>query len=152
MILKLAAKIIIKKRTANVNVQGSNLVTGNTMSCGCLHSVNEEKIIKILQKHNIKYKTQFSFDDLIGKQKKLRFDFALFKEDKLLCVIEYQGSQHTDINNPWHTELVEEYDEKKRRYCKEKNIPLYILTKESSLEDKLKEICELYGYKLSRNN
>lgn len=120
-----------------VNVQGSNLVTGNTMSCGCLQSANEEKIIKILQKYNIEYKTQFSFNDLIGKQKRLRFDFALFKEDKLLCVIEYQGSQHTDINNPWHTELVEEYDEKKRKYCKENCIPLFELDRFDNLEERI---------------
>lgn len=124
----------------NTDVQGSNLITGNTMSCGCLHSINEEKIIKILQKYNIEYKTQFTFSDLIGKNKKLRFDFAIFKQNKLFCLIEYQGSQHTDINNPWHTDLVEEYDEKKKKYCQKNNILLYELNKYDNLEERIKNI------------
>lgn len=122
------------------NVRACNLISGNTQSCGCIHSVNEENIIKILIDRKVDYKTQISFDDLKGKSKKLRFDFGLYKDNQLICLIEYQGEQHTNIHNPWHTESLEEYDNKKRQYCIDKQIPLYELNK-NNWKMELERIC-----------
>jgi len=38
---------------------------------------------------NIKYEQEYSFPDLIGTNKVLRFDFAIFENDTLKCLIEY---------------------------------------------------------------
>lgn len=73
-------------------------------------------------------KRQYSFNDLTGDDgtSKLRFDFAIFNDDRSLkCLIEFQGEQHfipfkNDTEEKFYKRL--RYDEKKRIYCKEKNI------------------------------
>jgi len=41
---------------SNVIIHGEYLRNGDTKSCGCLISVNENKISKMLQENNIKFK------------------------------------------------------------------------------------------------
>lgn len=72
-----------------VSVRTDHLRDGSTCSCGCLNSAGEEKISKILQEHNIEYKTQYEFQDLKGDYNNLRFDFAIFHNHKLLGLIEF---------------------------------------------------------------
>lgn len=123
------------------NVRACNLISGNTSSCGCLQSVNEANIQNILTQYKVNFQTQYTFPDLYGDSKPLRFDFAIFNKDKTLnCLIEYQGSQHWDLNNPWHTEQLEMYDDKKKQYCKEHNITLYCLTKMDNIVEEIKSI------------
>ena len=75
-----------------VSVRGDHLRDGTTQSCGCLNSSGELLISTILQENNISYTTQYSFPDLKGDYNALRFDFAIFNEDKTLShLIEYQG-------------------------------------------------------------
>ena len=73
-----------------------NLTNGNTQSCGCLKSKGKLKINKILLELNIDFKTQYSFNDcrFIDTNRLAYFDYALFKEGRLLGLIEYDGSQH----------------------------------------------------------
>jgi hypothetical protein len=110
-----------------VSVHSDHLKNGTTSSCGCLNSSGEESISKILQNNSIKYQTQYSFEDLKGDFCKLRFDFAIFKDNRLYGLIEFQGSQHY---KKWGNESEErfqkriEYDNKKRKYCLENNINL----------------------------
>ena len=60
----------------------NNIQSRNTKSCGCLMSKGEQIIKTILEKNNINYLQQYSFDDLTGKNNcKLRFDFAIFTND-----------------------------------------------------------------------
>ncbi|WP_291631441.1 hypothetical protein [Clostridium sp.] len=68
----------------------------HTTSCGCINSKGELKISSILNDNNIKYKTQYTFNDLRSENGSLlRFDFAILNDDnKLLYLIEYQGKQH----------------------------------------------------------
>lgn len=62
-------------------------------SCGCVHSANEQKIIKLLLDNNIQFATQYTFADLKGKNGgSLRFDFAIFKNNQLSHLIEYNGA------------------------------------------------------------
>lgn len=106
----------------------NHLTTGNTQSCGCLNSKGEQMIVEYLQGHNIIYKKQFMFQDLLGKfSHPLRFDFAIFQNDRLIGLIEYQGIQHYKnvyglSQEDWEYSLVR--DQMKRNYCQKNNISL----------------------------
>ena len=82
---------------------------------------------KILQQMNVKYSTQYSFNELKGKNF-LRFDFCILDKDEIKCLIEYQGEQHyTPIEYFGGQEVFhrqQEYDNLKRKYCQEHNIKL----------------------------
>lgn len=100
----------------------------NTLSCGCYQeSKGELKIEEILIKYNIPYIKQYSFDDLVNK-KKLRFDFAIFKNNKIYSLIEYQGQQHyypIEYFGGQSQFIKNQYlDGLKETYCKNNKIPL----------------------------
>lgn len=113
-------------------VYGWNLRSGQTQSCGCILSKGENIISEILNEKNIKFQKQYTFQDCLGKRgNKYRFDFALFNNDKLLGLIEYDGIQHfkhSNYDSSWNTEEAhqetKERDDYKTQYCKDKNIPL----------------------------
>lgn len=111
-----------------VIVSGQHLRSGHTASCGCSLSKGELKIIEILKNQKIDFKTQFSFDNLRGDNKKLRFDFAIIKDKELICLIEYQGKQHYNNLDFFGGESAlkkqKKYDSLKREYCKNNNIKL----------------------------
>lgn len=112
-----------------VSVLSSNLTSGRSRSCGCFRkSHGENQILKSLKEIKCIYKREFSFDDLQGTKGPLRFDFAIFKNDKIVCLIEYQGEQHykpSDLFGGKEEFLKrQEYDNKKRKYCRDNNIKL----------------------------
>lgn len=124
----------------------NNLKRGNVKSCGCLVSIGEQKISKLLLEYKINFLTQYSFNDLYGDKNLLRFDFAILDNDNsLLCLIEFQGEQHYIKSNSRHTELLERYDKYKVDYCSQHNILLYKITKEDDLEEKVKGIMTNHG-------
>lgn len=109
------------------SVRRGNLINGNVKSCGCISSSGELEISKILQENNINYSTQYSFDDLRGpKGGLLRFDFAIFKDNKLSHLIEFQGEQHYEYSDSFF-DIPRESDVKKQEYCKEHNIHLILI-------------------------
>jgi hypothetical protein len=108
-----------------------SLWAGYRVSCGCeKSSLGELMIEKILKENNIKYKKEFSFDDLLSnKGIKLKFDFAIFNEDNLLTrLIEYDGEQHflkkADKIFSDTLEGRQEKDNIKNLYCLKHDIPL----------------------------
>ena len=109
-------------------VETSNLTNGNTQSCGCLKSKGELKINKILLELNIDFKTQYSFNDcrFIDTNRLAYFDYALFKEGRLLGLIEYDGSQHQFGwgYNKENLNKIQEKDNYKNEYCLKNNIKL----------------------------
>lgn len=111
-----------------VSIMSGQLKSGKTMSCGCLVSKGEYYVGNILNKMGLNYKKQYTFLDLKGKNKPLRFDFAVFEKEKLHCLIEYQGRQHyepiEDFGGEENFNIQRFYDEKKRHYCEENNIKL----------------------------
>lgn len=111
----------------------NSVKTGNTKSCGHILSFKEEEIEKILKKNNIKFKRQFSFSDLRDKQP-LKFDFAIFKNNNLLFLIEYNGEQHYDKTSYYYSNILEKHDKMKIDYCGQNKIKLLILDKNSNLE------------------
>lgn len=123
--------------------RGSSLRNGHTKSCGCIKSFKEQEIIELLKQYNIKYDYQYSFKDLItSKGGYPRFDFAIFKEDNLYCLIEYQGEQHIDSDNIWYSEDYIARDNLKREYCQKHNIPLYYCNKDTDLNNFISSLME----------
>lgn len=130
----------------------SNLTTGDVKSCGCIRrSYGEEKINSILIENNIDFKKEYTFDDCLSQQGvRLRFDFAIFKNQQLYCLIEFQGDQHSKsvewFGGEEALKLTKERDNIKREYCKKHNIKLIEILYED--KDKLsweylKEKCNL---------
>lgn len=106
------------------SVSYSNLL-GGQQSCGCLISKGEEEIYKLLLSNNVSFKTQYSFSDLKGNNGGLlRFDFAIFKNDYLHHLIEFQGEQHTMKWSKFFDLSIQEHDAKKKEYCEKNHIPL----------------------------
>lgn len=129
----------------------SYLTQNNTKSCGCLISSGEEKIKDILIKNNIFYSQQYSFSNLVSsKNKKLRFDFAIFddiEKSKLIGLIEYQGQQHYSPIDYFGGEetfkKLQHHDFLKKEYCKDNNIPLLEITyKDKDYEKILLDFCK----------
>lgn len=107
-----------------ISVNYGNLINGQ-ISCGCVVSKGEEKIRQILLQNNIDFKTQYSFSDLKGlKGGLLRFDFAIFKDQQLHHLIEFQGEQHTLQTSKYFDLSLQKHDILKANYCTQHNIPL----------------------------
>lgn len=108
-------------------VESRQLIKGKTNSCGCLTSKGEMIITNILQRNNIIYKSQKTFEscrfDDTGAL--ARFDFYINEE----YLIEFDGIQHFEYKNSgWdtegHFEKVQKHDDYKNQWCKDNNIPL----------------------------
>ena len=109
----------------HLNVTGSNLRRGHTLSCGCdRRSHGELAIEKLLREANIPFVQEYRpFKFTSGKF--AAFDF--YVNNKYL--IEYDGETHFTYNlHGWHTEeqlkSQQERDMIKNQWCKENNIPL----------------------------
>ena len=125
----------------NVIVFGDYLRNGDTKSCGCLNSFNESKICQMLENANIQYRQQVSFSDLTSTNKecdKLLFDIAVYNNNTLLYLIEYDGVQHFEIGHFKDTYYrTHQNDLLKNQYCFNHNIPLIRIpyNKEYTFED-----------------
>lgn len=111
------------------SVKGSEVRQGHIISCGCAVRSRGELLIKeYLDKNKIKYEEQYSFPELKGKNQSLRFDFAIFKDNKIFTLIEFQGEQHYVAKDFFggseRLKMQQEYDQRKRDYCKNNNIKL----------------------------
>ena len=105
----------------------SNLISRQTGCPHCNSSHGERKITDFLNKNNIIFEAQKSFDDCSVKRA-LKFDFYI--PSKNLC-IEYDGEQHyipVDFSGNDNGEQCLKYNQKrdkiKDKYCKENNIDL----------------------------
>lgn len=111
--------------------RGSSIRAGYINSCGCIHSLNEQNITGLLIENNIEFSTQYTFPDLKGVGgRKLRFDFAIFKNHKLSHLIEYNGKQHYEKSEgSWSSsfENLIKNDQLKKQYCEKNNIKLIVI-------------------------
>lgn len=126
------------------SVSGRLIKNGQAKSCGCLKSSGQQWITQILNKMRIKYEKEYKFKDLKSDNNVcLRFDFALFKNQHLVGLIEYQGEQHYNNHHFFDTKESFEQrldrDKKKYQYCLKHNIPLLII---SSLQSNTKQAIE----------
>ena len=132
------------------SIQHQYLTYGDTKSCGCINSVGNMTINRLLTLAHINFDTEYEkkrasfFLDIIP----YKFDFAL-KDDanNLLGLIEYQGDIHFTYRNVgWNTK--DKFEERVKRdkekfdYCKNNNIKLYYITYKDDIEEKLKEILD----------
>lgn len=115
-------------------VYSGHLKNGHTQSCGCLASKGEEKIANILKQNNIPFMRQYTFENCRGiNGGLLRFDFAVFNDQGLSHLIEYDGWQHQyKTDSKWDRdnrfEERQKHDEIKTKFCQENNIPLIRIT------------------------
>lgn len=128
---------ICKCKCGNIkSIRGNNLVSGEVISCGCIGSKGESIIKYMLDKNNINYIKEYTFPDLINPNTnhRLRFDFAVFDNNKLQYLIEFDGKQHytgpdTETwgkgkKNKDTLEDIQYRDNLKNIYCKNNNIIL----------------------------
>ena len=113
---------IVNVRVANLKGQSHS----KTISCGCASkSSGEIKITQILEKANIDFQSQYRIKAFSLSSP---FDFAIFKNEKLLGLIEYDGEQHFEsvdfFGGEEKLKLQRERDERKNKWCKENNIRL----------------------------
>lgn len=97
-----------------------------SISCGCQNSIGEYNIIQLLNKNNIQFHKEFCLP-----HSKLRFDFALIKNNQVYRLIEFDGEQHYQDQvkeSGWN--VYEQYEQTfkndmlKNKLAKENNIPL----------------------------
>lgn len=126
-------------------VQHQYLAFGDTISCGCIRSKGEFQIKQLLQEHQIEFKQEYSFTNLKDVLP-LRFDFAIFKNHQLYCLIEFQGEQHSQPSNGFYSADLIKHDKQKEEYCKQNNIRLekiYYQKNHNITWEELKE--KIYG-------
>ena len=130
----------------NIRVDGRNLKSGHTSSCGCIKSKGELKIASFLKANNILFEKEKTFSTCKDKQE-LPFDFYLYEYNTL---IEYDGEQHfklTYFGNRTEEQAKEElktyqyHDKIKTKWCEENNIKLIRFNYKNfnNLENLLKE-------------
>jgi len=103
-----------------------------SFTCDCFrnHSTGEKLIENFLQMHNYIYKSEKTFEDLVGdKGGFLRYDFAVYdNKNQLKVLIEFDGQQHFKVINHWGGEESfkqrQNYDIIKNNYAKNHKIPL----------------------------
>lgn len=111
-----------------VNVPSTELLGKHVTSCGCKKiSLGEHKIKLLLEQMQINFIQQYRIKNCKYKNP-LPFDFAIFDDDKLVALIEYQGDIHFIKTGGWNTE--EELNKRqirdkiKKEYCVNHNIKL----------------------------
>lgn len=112
-----------------VDVNIGDLCNGHTSSCGCVLSVGELNIIKILDKANINYMhNKGYFKDLVSdKGLTLRYDFIIFNNNNPIRLIEFDGPQHNKVSDLFGVEAFQKlqyHDNLKNKYALSHNIPL----------------------------
>lgn len=125
------------------NVAGTDLRSGNQKSCGCMKSKGEFLILQWLSTHQIEYQKEYKFQELTGYNGgQLRFDFGIFKNNKLTGLIEYQGEQHYYPVKKFggqESYIQRKYnDQQKYLFCITNKIPILYIYKNDDIDKKLK--------------
>lgn len=126
---------------------GVYLRRGDVKACGICscYSINEKIIAEWLENKKITYKKEVNFSDLLSNNGvMLRFDFGIYKNNELVCLIEYDGEQHYISRNTGifagEYDKIHNRDLLKNEYCKKKNIPLYRIRYDEDTILRLEEI------------
>jgi hypothetical protein len=111
----------------------------------CSTSKGEKAVEYFLIENKIVYKQEFSFPDLKGKYEVLRFDFAIFGNDVLKCLIEFDGLQYFKYVKGFHKSeedfyTIQKYDKLKNIYCKKNKINLIRIQFNEDINVKLAQL------------
>ncbi|AJI08873.1 MULTISPECIES: PDDEXK family nuclease [Bacillus cereus group] len=115
-----------------------------TRCAQCKESKGERLINQILADKGIKFQRQYKFDKC-RHINPLPFDFAIFKDEQVAALIEFQGRQHYQPIDYFGGESAfaetQIRDEIKKDFCKKMDIPLFIIPhwEYESLEQLLQE-------------
>ena len=139
--------------------------------CSC-HTISsaEAKTMDILNHLGVNYTREISFEDLIGKEKPLRFDFAVYENKDAVgnpeycLILELHGPHHykpgyydefgefiidaTPLGAKKYSQQIQ-YDKQKAAFCAKNNIPLECITLSSKssyeeLKRKIRKILKKY--------
>ena len=111
----------------------SDLKMKKVKSCGCLNSLGEQRITKILTENNYRFAKQFFFEDLKNSynERHYFYDFGILDENNVLqYLIEFDGIQHFSSEHQFGKDgeksfkQIQERDKIKNHYCWNHNIPL----------------------------
>lgn len=106
-------------------VLAGSLLSGKSKSCGCIKSHGENKLATILKDNNIYFEKEYCFPDCLTENNHpCRFDFAIFNNNHVECLIEYDGKQHFE-EGPFDLQKNQYRDNIKNNYCLTNSIPLY---------------------------
>ena len=127
----------IFKQIPNEHIRGSGCPN-------CRKSRGELEIRKLLKFNNIDFKSQYYFSNL-QYINLLYFDFAILNNNKLVCLIEYNGQQHYKFVKVMYKSeeefLIAQFRDKlKKEYCEDNNIDLFIINYNDKIADKLNKI------------
>lgn len=134
-----------------VSVAGYQLVTGHTISCGCIKSKGERRIGELLQFSEITYVSQYSFPSFQFETGGIpKYDFAILNPDgNIAFIIEYHGEHHYREVPFFKRPLsqVQFYDFIKSKYCRDNHIPLEIIpyTEFNNLETIIDSLLKKYN-------
>lgn len=138
-------KVIIKhsKCKKDFEIYPTDILKGVSCPYCSNRSIGEKRIINILRNNGIEFKKEYS-DSRLKYKYKLRFDFAIFKLDRLVCLIEYDGIQHFKPVEYFGGERalkeIKFRDKLKNSFCKQNNIPLIRIPYwEKDIENYIKE-------------
>lgn len=106
----------------------AKILSNHTTSCGCkIQSSGERRICNILQNLKLDFKEQVMFEDCRYRGF-LKFDFAIYIDKQLYCLIEFDGKQHFEpiewFGGQKSFEKTKIRDNIKNNYCKNNNIKL----------------------------
>lgn len=103
----------------------SNFLSGRRCP-QCNESKGEQVIREYFEYQKVPFIREYSFDKLVGVGgEPLRFDFAVFKNNDLQFLIEYDGEFHFEKQYKGDSfEDLQVHDSRKNQYCKSNNIPL----------------------------
>lgn len=121
-------KVLIKHKKCGYEyeITPHNFLDAGNRCPKCNFSKGEIKVEEYLKENKYTYIPQYSFSDLLSvKGAELKFDFAVFEDNELLTLIEYDGEFH-------FKKLYEEHDfegqklrdYQKNEYCRFHNINL----------------------------
>lgn len=122
-------KITVKHNCSyKYQVTPSKFINSGKRCPKCNFSKGEKHIEEFLVNHNANFETQYKIDKCRIKNA-LPFDFAIFDNDnKLVCLVEYQGEQHFRAREFFGGEEGFQYqlkrDKVKKDFCVDNKIPL----------------------------
>lgn len=117
-------KFIHHKCGSEFKVRPNHFLSHNSRCPLCYHSKGEEIILKYLKEKDFNFKTQFRIKECKNRRP-LPFDFAIFNNYGIICLIEFDGKQHFEpVFGIKEYERTKINDSIKNKYCKSEGIPL----------------------------